>query len=125
MNIWGARVPGRTVEADTRGVQLPCAPLPPTRGRRSFSSTILPAGAPAPLRGPTEGEGSMRTKGSIVVAEVRTYNEDIRNSTADLLESLADGNGIVLGEFGTAGTTTDADEQAGLIRELAYAIRRA
>lgn len=37
----------------------------------------------------------------------------------NILERLANGEAVFLGQFGDAGTTTDADVQASIIRELA------
>lgn len=47
-----------------------------------------------------------------------------KERVAQLLDRLADGEGVELGEFGDAGSTTDADEDAALIRELADSLRR-
>jgi hypothetical protein len=47
-----------------------------------------------------------------------------KESLADTLETLANGGSVVLGDFGDAGISTDADEQACLLREIADALRR-
>lgn len=67
----------------------------------------------------------MNPKGSRV-KESRVYLpvDESNGSLATLLDDLADGGTVTLGEFGDAGTTTDADSQAATLREIADALRR-
>jgi hypothetical protein len=44
---------------------------------------------------------------------------------ADLLDQLANGETVALGEFGDAATDTDADEQSMILREIADELRKA
>lgn len=51
---------------------------------------------------------------------------DERKALADLLDRLANGEAVELGEFSGAGDAeaSDADIQAGMLREIADGIRR-
>lgn len=54
------------------------------------------------------------------------YPIRVRNELADFLDSLANGNSVVLGEFGGSddpGPGTSADIQAEILRELADVVR--
>lgn len=66
----------------------------------------------------------MRQKGSVVVQGVREFSAEARDGLVKLMESLADGDTVRLGDFGDAGHSTDADEQAAILREFAHALRR-
>lgn len=46
------------------------------------------------------------------------WSEKNLNEVKRKLEALANGETVALGEFGTAGTSTDADEQADILRHI-------
>jgi hypothetical protein len=49
--------------------------------------------------------------------------QDVRTTIAALLDDLADGNVVRLGEFGDNATSRLADDQAVLLRDLADGLR--
>jgi hypothetical protein len=46
------------------------------------------------------------------------WSEENLTEVKRKLEALANGETVALGEFGDAGTTTDADEQADILRHV-------
>jgi hypothetical protein len=51
------------------------------------------------------------------------YSTQASTGLAQILDRLADGESVQLGEFGNQARTTDADEQASLLREVADELR--
>lgn len=55
--------------------------------------------------------------------DISALSPQARTGLASILDHLADGEEVTLGEFGDQARTTDADEQAGALREIADELR--